>query len=170
MAQHETTSSSRYRSISFWVATFGGAGLSPVMPGTVGSAASLLVWAPLIFAEAPLALRAAVIACGFLLGVPTSARAAKMLGTDDPGAVVIDEVAGQGLALLLCGPNVMSVLVGFLLFRIFDILKPWPVRVADRWHGGFGIMADDIAAGAYALMGLMVWQRYVLPALPFAEG
>jgi phosphatidylglycerophosphatase A len=149
----------------FWYATFFGSGLSPFMPGTAGTLASLLVWGPMVVFEVPWWARLALVAVFFVTGIPAATRSQKLLQKDDPGAVVIDEVAGQGLALALVGPSLLNVAVGFVLFRLFDIFKPWPVSWADRQHTGFGIMLDDILAGAYALGLLVLAEHYLWPAL-----
>lgn len=155
----------RSRGLAFWWATFFGSGLSPKMPGTVGSAASFVLWAPVVLFELPWWARLLLVVVVFVTGVPASTRAQQILQKEDPGAVVIDEVAGQGLALLLCGPHVASLVAGFALFRLFDIWKPWPVSAADRLHSGFGVMADDLVAGGYALVGLVLLERFAWPAL-----
>lgn len=89
------------------------------------------------------------------IGIPAGTIVARESGRDDPGFVVIDEVAGQWVALAACPVKVGHVLLGFVLFRTFDIVKPWPARQLERLEGGTGIMLDDLAAGAYAL--LVMW-------------
>jgi phosphatidylglycerophosphatase A len=91
----------------------------------------------------------------FVIGIWASALYSRRLGLEDPGSVVVDEVAGQWLTLVPVAIasefNIAYTLLGFLLFRLFDIVKPWPVNLADRkLKGGFGIMADDILAAVYA--------------------
>ncbi len=143
------------------VATFFGAGLSPRAPGTVGSAASLVLWAPLVLWGAPLLVRVVVVAVVFGLGVVASQRVVALRG-EDPQIVVIDEVAGMGVALLFPWASPWYLLVGFVLFRFFDIVKPWPVSWADRRvGGGLGVMLDDMLAGLYAL-GVFVFAVVVL--------
>lgn len=154
------------RDLAFWVATFFGSGLAPGMPGTVGSLASLLVWAPLVWFEVPWWVRLVAAVAFFAIGVPATARTAKALGKDDPKEVVIDEVVGQGLALLLAASSVLSLVVGFALFRFFDILKPWPVSWADRRHDAVGVMLDDVLAGLYALALLTAAERWLFVLLP----
>jgi phosphatidylglycerophosphatase A len=137
---------------AFWVASFGGSGLSPVAPGTVGSAVALVLGMALLALEpALLPLAAAVATMGGLWAV----QACQLEG--DPGWVVIDEVAGQWIALLplaLLPPgaewNLPSLALAFLAFRALDILKPGPVGWADRQEGAAGIMADDVIAGLLA--------------------
>lgn len=154
------------RGPAFWLATFFGAGLLPKAPGTWGSLASLAIWAPLVLFSVPEWLRVLLAVVVFLIGIPASTRAAAVLGKDDPKEVVIDEVAGQGLALALAAPSVASIVLGFALFRLFDVKKPWLVGWADReLHGGLGIMADDMIAGALALVVLTAFERWAVPAL-----
>ena len=149
----------------FYIATFFGAGLFPRAPGTMGSLASLLLWAPLVMYSAPWWVRAAVVVVVFALGVIASAHVVRTEGREDPQKIVIDEVAGMGIALLLAPPTWFSVVVGFALFRLFDIWKPWPVRWADRRiHGGLGVMLDDALAGFYALGCLLLVLHFAVPA------
>jgi phosphatidylglycerophosphatase A len=134
------------------LATWFGAGLSPKAPGTVGSAASLVLWAPLVLLDTPLLARAFAVVAVFAFGVIAAQKVVEVRG-DDPQVVVIDEVAGMGVSLLLAPASPWSLLAGFVLFRLFDIAKPWPVSWADRRvGGGLGVMLDDILAGAYALL------------------
>lgn len=140
-----------------------GAGWLPKAPGTWGSLAALpLAWLLFWVGGSTLLLIAAVIIFG--LGWWASARVVAQDGADDPGWVVIDEVVGQFLTLCLTPPSLISYAVGFALFRLFDIRKPWPVDLADRQiKGGFGIMLDDVAAGIYALAFLTLLQHLGLP-------
>lgn len=155
-----------HRGPAFWLATWFGSGLFPKAPGTMGSLASLVVWAPLVLWGAPWWVRLGLAFAIFAVGVPVSTAAARALGKDDPKEVVIDEVAGQGVALALAAPLGLSVLLGFALFRLFDIAKPPPVGTADRHlHGGLGIMVDDMLAGGYALALLFVAERWLYPLL-----
>jgi phosphatidylglycerophosphatase A len=132
--------------------TWFGAGLLPVMPGTWGSLAALpCAWAIRIsWGVTGLAI-AALIA--FVVGGWAAGTIAKTSDVKDPGAIVIDEVAAQWLVLLPAPPDTLSYAAAFLLFRIFDIWKPWPVRLADRRvPGGLGIMLDDLLAAVYAVL------------------
>ena len=139
-----------------WIATGFGAGLSPKAPGTAGSLLALLPWWFLL-RELPLAWYIAVLVVGFALGVWACSVACARLGMHDHGALVWDEVIGMWITLLLAPAAWWWLIVGFALFRLFDIWKPWPVRVADRRvHGGFGVMLDDVLAGAYALVVLQL--------------
>ena len=139
------------------LATGGGSGYSPVASGTVGSAVGVVLWLALSrLSPAGYALAcAAVIA----LGMWAAGRAEQLLGGHDDGRITIDEVAGMlvSLAWLPARPEVVG--VGFLLFRLFDIWKPFPARQAERLPGGLGVMADDLVASAYAnLGGQLVWR------------
>ena len=132
------------------LATWFGAGLAPVAPGTFGSAAvfplAYVVW--LAGGPAGLLIAAALI---FAVGLWAAERYVAMTGRPDPKEVVIDEAACQLLPLAVAPFEILPWLAAFLLFRAFDILKPWPCNYLDRtFHGGFGVMADDFAAGLYA--------------------
>lgn len=132
------------------IATWFGSGLLPRVPGTWGSLAALPFAAAIAWLGGPWLLTAAAVAI-FLIGIWASDLYARRLGREDPGSVVVDEVAGQWLTLAPVALAFEYYLPGFLLFRLFDILKPWPVSWADRkLKGGFGIMADDVLAAIYA--------------------
>jgi phosphatidylglycerophosphatase A len=149
-----------------WVAgTFFGAGLGKPGPGTWGSVAALLLWlllahfAPLTSLQ--LALITAVAA--FLvtaIGIPAGTIVARETGKEDPQHVVIDEVAGQWIALIACPVDWWHPLLALVLFRAFDIVKPWPARQLENLHGGWGIMLDDVAAGLYALLGMQIIRHW----------
>lgn len=146
-----------------WVglATFGGSGLFPVAPGTAGSVASFVIWAPVVLWETTWWQRAVLVLFIFLVGIPACEHAARFFKTDDPKQAVIDEVAGQGLTLLLAPAIPLQLLVGFVFFRLFDVLKPWPIRWIDRHiHGGLGVMLDDILAGIFALVCLVLLDHW----------
>ncbi len=91
-----------------------------------------------------------------LAGIPASTIVSREAATEDPSFVVLDEVAGQWIALIVAGTRPWEWLLAFLLFRVFDILKPSPARQFDRMHSGFGIMMDDVAAGIYAMVILLL--------------
>ena len=93
------------------------------------------------------------------LGVWAADEAERALGAKDPGAIVVDEVAGMTLSVLALPPTPGVLLAGFLLFRLFDVLKPFPANVAQRLPGGVGVMIDDVIAGLYALALLVVARR-----------
>ncbi len=138
------------------LATWFGVGLLPVTPGSWGSLAALpFAWAIVkLWGVAGLAAAAAI---AFFVGWWAAATVAKASAIEDPGAIVIDEVAAQWLVLLPAPPAPLPYALAFLLFRIFDIWKPWPVRWAERRiKGGLGIMLDDFLAAAYAVLVLLV--------------
>ena len=126
-----------------------GSGLAPMMPGTSGSLAAL----PILYAMSFVSLQSFIIitVVSFLVGIYLCGKTARDLKVHDHGSIVWDEVAGMMVTFIAVPINPLSLLLGFLLFRFFDILKPWPISVFDRRvHGGFGIMIDDIVAGAIA--------------------
>ena len=138
-----------------------GAGLSPVMPGTVGSLLGVAVFLGVRDLTWPAYL--VLTACVTFVGILAAQRSARLLGSKDPGCIVIDEVAGMLLTLFLLPAGWGWLLVGFVLFRLFDIFKPWPVSFADRHvPGGFGIMLDDLFAGIYALAAVQAL-NYLVP-------
>jgi len=133
------------------IATVGGVGYAPVAPGTFGSAAGLVLWWLL---PATTAVQLAAIALVAVGGAWAGTVAEEHFHTTDPGAVVVDEVAGMLLTLFLVPITWRGAVVGFLLFRLFDIVKPFPARRLERLHGGVGVMADDLAAAVYANLAL----------------
>lgn len=139
------------------LATGGGSGYAPVASGTVGSAVGLGLWLALIrLSPAGYALACAGVV---LVGIWAAGRAERLLGKHDDGRITIDEIAGMliSLAWLPARPEVAG--LGFVLFRIFDIWKPFPARRAEQLPGGLGVMADDLVAGAYAnLGGQLIWR------------
>lgn len=141
------------------VATGLGSGYFPFAPGTVGSALGVLLHAGLWFAGGPLATLAGMLVAT-ALGFWSAGKAEAHFARRDPGPVVIDEVAGQMLSLLFVPLTAGTALAGFILFRIFDILKPFPCRRLERLPGGSGIMTDDLMAGLYANLVLQVLVRW----------
>lgn len=142
------------------LATGFGVGLLPFAPGSFGSLLGLLLaWS---FEPLSLAGRAAAMLAFSGLGILICERAARKYGKADPGCVVFDEIAAMPLVFAWVPLDRGSVAVaGFLLFRLFDIWKPWPIRRFERLPGGVGIMADDIIAGIYAGGALAVWTNVV---------
>jgi phosphatidylglycerophosphatase A len=137
------------------VATFFGAGLLKPAPGTWGSVAALLLWAAFAMGAHPprltllLALIAGIV-LSVAIGIPAATIAARESGRKDPGFVVIDEVAGQWIALQGCPADWKHALIALVLFRLFDITKPFPARQLESLPDGWGIVFDDVAAGLYA--------------------
>lgn len=149
------------------VATWFGVGRSPKAPGTVGSIAALpFAWGIVVVSDAAgLMIASAVL---FVIGTWASTHYARSLGTGDPGEIVVDEVVGQWIAVIALPLNPFAYLLAFLAFRFFDILKPWPISLADqRLKGGFGIMADDVLAGLAALAVCWVLWPYIDPHAAF---
>lgn len=151
-----------------WVmlATWGGSGYLPKAPGTWGSLAALPFAWILYQWSGPQALLIAA-ALVFAIGVVAADRYMALSGEHDPGPVVVDEVAGQWLTLSMVPLDPAWFVAGFLAFRLFDVVKPWPIRWADqRVKGGFGVMFDDVLAGVYALLLLLLAQRLWTGGLP----
>jgi phosphatidylglycerophosphatase A len=144
---------------TFWawtVATFFGAGWGKPGPGTWGSVAAVLLWAGVAWGwhPAPLSLLCVLlagIALALLVGIPAATITARESGREDPGFVVIDEVAGQWIALIGSHADWRHALIALFLFRLFDITKPFPIRKLEKLPAGWGIVFDDVAAGLYAL-------------------
>jgi phosphatidylglycerophosphatase A len=128
-----------------------GVGYVPVAPGTFGSAVGLLIWYVL---PVSLLAQGAAIAAVSLIGAWSGTIAERQYAKVDPGYVVIDEVAGMLVTLFLVPVGWAGAIGAFLLFRLFDIVKPYPANRLERLHGGLGIMADDIMAGVYANLAL----------------
>lgn len=140
-----------------------GSGLVPKAPGTAGSLLALLIFIPVL--SLPIMAQLAIIVATLLVGIPLSGRVAEDLSLKDPAGIVIDEFVGMWIALLFL-PSLLWLLPAFLLFRLFDIAKPWPVGLLDRsLGGGLGIMMDDVAAGLYALGTLQLTHYIVLEVI-----
>lgn len=136
-----------------FIASGAGSGWLPKAPGTWGSLLGVLLWLGLSRME--LGAYLAVLAGLFVIGVIAAGAAEKILDQGDPGVVVIDEIVGQLIALTAAPFHPLAALAGFAFFRLFDILKPFPVGWLDRrLHGGLGIMLDDVAAGLLACAAL----------------
>jgi len=154
-----TTPPSQGKKKTLWawaVATFFGAGLGKPGPGTWGSVATVLLWAACAkllhpTAHALLLALIAAIVLSIALGIPAATIVARESGRHDPGFVVIDEVAGQAIALLFSPVVLRHALIALILFRLFDITKPFPCRQLESLPEGWGIVFDDVAAGLYAL-------------------
>lgn len=148
--------------LGLFISTCGYLGYVPVAPGTFGSAAGLAVFAAVRWSGSP-ALELAVIILLFTVGVWSASVAEKHFGGVDPAPVILDEVVGMLITLAFIPVNLTGAIVGFLLFRLFDVVKPWPANRLEGLHGGLGVMADDAMAGIYGnvAMRLLV---VVLPA------
>ena len=137
-----------------------GSGLLPFAPGTAGTLLAVLIYIPL--ATLPLWGYIAVLILGSLLGVYLCQKTTDRLGVKDHPAIVWDEFLGYWVTMLLAPEGWEWILVGFILFRLFDIWKPWPISVIDhKVKGGLGIMLDDLLAGAYALVILQLSYYFI---------
>lgn len=160
VAQDRTGGSDRIAGAALWatvIATFCGIGRLHPGPGTWASAATVLIWAAAAqrippSVQAPTAIALAVLVT--LIGIPAATRVARASATKDPQFVVIDEVAGQLIALIAVPLTWKTFLAGFILFRAFDIMKPPPVRQLERLPEGTGIVLDDVAAGIFAWIAM----------------
>jgi phosphatidylglycerophosphatase A len=146
------------RRLGLLIATCGYIGFAPVAPGTVGSAAGVALFYLIRGVEGVWA-QPLLIAVLFGAGVWAASIAEQALGGTDPGPVVIDEVVGMLITLLWLPVTPLGALVGFLVFRVLDVVKPWPSRQFESLHGGLGIMADDAMAAVYGhlLMRGFLW-------------
>jgi len=149
--------------IALHLATLGPIGHLPKMPGTWGSLTSALV-APWLFLPFSMPIRAGILILVFILGCWAATGAEKELGASDPGCVIIDELFGQWLAMLpFAALSGWQLAAAFALFRVFDILKPWPIKNAEHaFPRGLGVMVDDGIAGIYA--GAVLF--FILPYIP----
>lgn len=137
-------------------------GYLPKAPGTWGSLLAVGIWTGMQRLGLP--YYAGVVAVLFIVGTICAGSAEKILDRGDPGIVVIDEIVGQLIALAAAPFHPVAALLGFVLFRAFDILKPFPINWLDKHiHGGLGIMLDDVVAGLYALLILQLIWKYVWP-------
>ncbi len=143
------------------IALWFGAGLFPKVPGTAGTMAALpFAWLMQVYAPAWV-LPVAVFLI-FLTGCWASAVYVQQTGKEDPSEVVIDEVAGIWLVLCFFEATPLNYIMAFLAFRVFDMVKPWPVSLADRKvKGGFGVMLDDLLASAYAILTLHLIYSFI---------
>jgi phosphatidylglycerophosphatase A len=145
--------------LAVFICTFGYVGYFPVAPGTIGSVAGLVVYALLRLSGARPFVDLGLVLLLFAAGVWSGTHAERHFGTTDPGPGVIDEVVGMVITLWLQPVSGPVALAGFIIFRILDVVKPWPASRLERLHGGLGMMADDAMAAVYANLALraLVW-------------
>ena len=143
--------------LALLIATTGGLGYAPIAPGTAGSAAGVAIY--LLTSHWTFAAQLALAVGVTVVGVWASAVAARHFDRSDPSHVVVDEVAGQLVTFLGTGVGWKGAIVGFLLFRALDIVKPWPANRLEALHGGIGIVADDVMAALYgcAMLHGVIW-------------
>ncbi len=144
--------------LALFVASFGYVGFFPIAPGTAGSLAALALFAVVRWVGVP-AFELGTIAVVFTAGIWAATGAERALGQKDPGPIVIDEVLGMLITLAVIPVSMTGVVLGFLLFRLFDVVKPFPVDRMERLPGGTGVMMDDAVAGLYAhlVLRLCMW-------------
>jgi len=143
-----------------FIATGFYSGYLPKAPGTWGSLVGLLLF--FLLHTLNLQIYLAVVAGIFVLGTFAAGEAEKIMDRKDPGLVVIDEIVGILITMIAIPATPLAMALGFILFRIFDIWKPFPIRLIDqRFHGGLGIMLDDIVAGIFSLVILQVLVRFL---------
>ncbi|MBA3888285.1 MAG: phosphatidylglycerophosphatase A, partial [Acidobacteria bacterium] len=135
--------------LAVFIATVGYCGYFPLAPGTVGSAAGLIFYLLVWWSQSPL-VEVGLIVVLFAIGVWAGTASERYFGGIDPGPVVIDEVVGMLITLAFIPVGWSGALAGFVLFRIFDVIKPYPANRLEALHGGLGVMADDAMAAVYA--------------------
>jgi phosphatidylglycerophosphatase A len=140
------------------IATVGPVGFAPKAPGTAGTLAALIALV-LLRPSTPVLLLLSV--ASVVIGTVASGRAEVALGRTDPGCIVIDEVAGYFISMLFLPQTFFYFAASFVLFRVFDIIKPPPIGRLQHLHGGVGVMADDVAAGVLANAVLQVWRLLI---------
>lgn len=148
--------------LAVFFATVGYSGYFPIAPGTVGSAAGLVVYLLVWWTQSPI-VEVGLIVALFSAGVWASTTAEHYFGGIDPGPIVIDEVVGMLITLAFIPVGWSAALAGFVLFRIFDVIKPYPAGRLEALHGGLGVMADDAMAAVYANLSLRLLM-WLLPA------
>ena len=144
--------------LAFAIATVFKAGYIPIAPGTIGSVVGLLVfW--FIKDSASFTVEILVVTILFFVGVWASTIVEQVLECEDPGVVIVDEVVGMLVSLMLLPPTTTVILLAFFLFRLFDIVKPYPARWCEQLARGWGIMMDDVVAGLYVnvLIHIALW-------------
>ncbi len=139
--------------LGVFIATVGYCGYFPIAPGTVGSAAGLVVYLLVWWAQSTY-VEAGLIATVYGVGIWAGTIAERHFGGIDPGPVVIDEVLGMLITLAFMPVGFATAVAGFVLFRVFDVIKPYPAGRFERLHGGLGVMSDDAMAAVYANLAL----------------
>ena len=149
-----------YKGLAKFVSTWFYLGLIPFAPGTFGTLGAI----PLYYLLAQTSTYIYVVATVLIIFISiwSAGVAEDIFQKQDPGQVVVDEVSGYLITMLLVPPTVTNIVIGFFLFRLFDITKPPPVRSLERLHGGAGIVLDDVAAGVYSCVSLHLIIKYVL--------
>jgi phosphatidylglycerophosphatase A len=146
-----------FNSIIFFIAQGAYSGRVPVAPGTAGTAVGVLLYFLIMGMPPVWYVTLCILVAG--IGAWAAEEAEKLLGKKDAPSIVSDEIAGFLLAMFMIPPTWGMIIVGFVLFRFFDILKPWPLRSLEKMHGGVGVMLDDIGAGIYTNIVLQIVSR-----------
>ena len=150
--------------LAVFIATFGYIGYVPIAPGTAGSLAALALYAPVRWFGSP-AIELVTVIAVLVIGVWAAHGTERALRLKDPGPVVIDEVLGMLVTLAFMPLSISGIVAGFVLFRIFDVIKPFPAGRLEHLPGGFGIMADDAMAGIYGHLvmrvAIAVWPQWL---------
>ncbi|MCU7853285.1 MAG: phosphatidylglycerophosphatase A [Candidatus Thiodiazotropha sp. (ex Monitilora ramsayi)] len=160
MGQQATTAPDLRKPLHLLAFGFG-SGLAPKAPGTFGTLVAIPIY--LLLLPLPFMLYLVLTLLGFMVGIWICDQTSKDLGVHDHGGIVWDEIIGYLVTMSFVSGGLWWILIGFVLFRFFDILKPWPIGWLDqRVHGGFGIMLDDLVAGCYAgsVMLLIQWGAF----------
>ena len=144
--------------LAVFIATVGYCGYFPIAPGTVGSAAGLLVYLLVWWSQSSV-VEVGLILTLFFAGMWAGTTAERYFGGIDPGPIVLDEVVGMLITLAFIPVGLSGAVAGFFLFRVFDVIKPFPARRLESLHGGLGVMADDAMAAVYANLSLrlLIW-------------
>ena len=146
--------------ISEWIATCFKVGYLPFAPGTWGSVFAILLWWVLL-KDLNTYIFGAIIIIFLLIGIVVSNIIIDQSGDHDPSHIIIDELVGQWLALFLIPDGFFNIAISFILFRFFDIIKPWPIRLIEKFPKGLGVMSDDLTAGLITLVLIQVINIYL---------
>lgn len=144
-----------------FAATGLGLGYSPIMPGTIGSLVGIVIFFILIQLNVPMLVLGCIITALFFFGVVTATKAEKIFNKKDAKTIVIDEVVGCLVYLYLIPLEIWCIILGFIIYRILDIIKPFPADSLQELRGGWGIMLDDLIAGVYAgiIINIILWLK-----------
>ena len=146
--------------ISEWIATCFKVGYLPLAPGTWGSVFAILLWWVLL-KDLNTYIFGAIIIIFLLIGIVVSNIIIDQSGDHDPSHIIIDELVGQWLALFLIPDGFFNIAISFILFRFFDIIKPWPIRLIEKFPKGLGVMSDDLTAGLITLILIQIINIYL---------
>lgn len=146
--------------ISEWIATCFKVGYLPFAPGTWGSVFAILLWWVLL-KDLNTYIFGAIIIIFLLIGIVVSNIIIDQSGDHDPSHIIIDELVGQWLALFLIPDGFFNIAISFILFRFFDIIKPWPIRLIEKLPKGLGVMSDDLTAGLITLILIQIINIYL---------